>query len=128
MAEMGGRIGYMISRDMEKLLRKLKDSDNRPLWLPSIREGAGHMIYGKPYAINYDMDDVATGNVPLIFGNFSYYGIRNIRSIEIYRFLDSRTMQNYAVECLAFSRRDGRPIGVVDGSGICEAWAKLTMG
>ena len=29
------------------------------------------MIYGKPYAINYDMDDVATGNVPLIFGNFS---------------------------------------------------------
>ena len=86
------------------------------------------MIYGRPYAINYDMDDVATGNVPLIFGNFSYYGIRNIRSIEIYRFLDSRTMQNYAVECLAFSRRDGRPIGVVDGSGICEAWAKLTMG
>ena len=41
MAEMGGRIGYMLSRDMEKLLRKLKDSDNRPLWLPSIREGAG---------------------------------------------------------------------------------------
>lgn len=127
MGEMGGRIGYLMSDSMEQLLRKLKDGDNRPLWLPSIRDGVPNTIYGRPYEVSGHMAAVASGAIPLLFGNFSYYGIRTVRNVEIYRFLDSRTMQNYAVECLAFSRRDGRPIGVLTGA-LCDAWAKLTMG
>ena len=47
-----------------------------------------------------------------------------MNSVEIFRFMDSRTMQNNQVECLAFSRRDGRPMGGV-ASNICEAIAAL---
>ena len=125
--EMGGRIGYMISDDAEKAVRVLVDSEGRPLWVPSTREGAPSMLNGHPYAVNVHMDSVATGDVPILFGNFSYYGIRTVAAIEIFRFMDSRTMQRNTVECLAFARRDARPMGALV-SDACEAYAKLTMG
>ena len=56
-------------------------------------------------AVNGHTDDVAAGNIPMLCGNFSYYGIRTVRRVEIFRFMDSRTLQNNAIECLAFSRR-----------------------
>ena len=132
-SEMGGMLGYMISDGFEKLIRVLTDSDNRPLWVPSTREGVPAMLNGYPYVVNGDMADVAAGAIPCLFGNFSYYGIRTVSSIELFRFLDSRTMQKNAVECLAFSRRDARTMGArrVDTNQSnavkCEAIAKLTM-
>ena len=124
--EGGGRLGYMISDAAEKAARVLTDSDGRPLWVPSTREGAPSMLNGYPYVVNGNMASVAAGNVPILFGNFAYYGIRTVRSIEIFRFMDSRTMQKNTVECLAFSRRDARPMGALVSSA-CEAYAKLTM-
>ncbi len=121
-----GRLGYMLSDDAEKAARVLVDADGRPLWVPSTREGAPSMLNGYPYVVNGHMDSVAAGNVPILFGNFAYYGIRTVRSIEIFRFMDSRTMQKNTVECLAFSRRDARPMGALV-SDACEAYAKLTM-
>ena len=122
----GGMLGYMLSDDAEKAMRVLVDSDGRPLWVPSTREGAPSMLNGYPYVVNGHMDSVAAGKVPILFGNFSYYGIRTVQSVEIFRFMDSRTMQKNTIECLAFSRRDARPMGAIVSSA-CEAYAKLTM-
>ncbi len=125
MAE-GGRLGYMISDDFERLIRVLVDSDSRPLWVPSTREGVPNMLNGHGYEKNYDMDSVATGNVPCLYGHFGYYGIRTVASLELFRFQDSRTMQRNTVEFLGFARRDARPMGALV-SDECEAYAKLTM-
>ena len=122
----GGMLGYMLSDDAEKAMRVMVDADGRPLWVPSTREGAPSMLNGYPYVVNGHMDGVAAGTVPILFGNFSYYGIRTVQSIEIFRFMDSRTMQKNTIECLAFSRRDARPMGAIVSSA-CEAYAKLTM-
>lgn len=111
MPEGGGMIGYMISDDAEKVLRVLVDTDARPLWLPSVREGTPDRYNGYPVIVNGHMDDVATGDVPMLFGNFSYYGIRTVRAFELFRFFDSRTAQKNTVECLAFARRDARFMG-----------------
>ena len=48
MPEGGGMIGYMISDDAEKVLRVLVDTDARPLWLPSVREGTPDRYNGYP--------------------------------------------------------------------------------
>ena len=122
MPEGGGMIGYMISDDAEKVLRVLLDGDNRPLWLPSIREGVPATYNGYPIVINGHMAEVATGNVPMLFGNFSYYAIRTVHAFELFRFFDSRTAQKNTVECLAFARRDARFMGPK------ETIRKLTMG
>ena len=126
MAEGGGRIGYMISDDGERAMRVLVDGDGRPLWVPSTREGTPAMLNGYPYEVNGDMDSVATGNVPILFGNFSYYGIRTVANLELFRFQDSRTMQKNTVEFLGFARRDARPMGAIVSS-LCEAYVSLTM-
>ena len=120
--EGGGMIGYMISDDAEKVLRVLLDGDNRPLWLPSIRDGVPAIYNGYPIVVNGNMAAVATGTIPMLFGNFSYYGIRTVRAFELFRFMDSRTMQKNTVECLAFARRDARYMGPK------AAIRKLTMG
>ena len=125
-AEMGGMTGYMISDGAEKALRVLLDGDNRPLWLPSIREGVPNTLNGYPLVVNGDMADVAASAIPVLFGNFSYYGIRTVAAVEIFRFMDSRTMQKNTIEILAFSRRDGRPMGALT-SALCDAYAKLTI-
>ena len=124
--EMAGVIGYMISDSAEQRARVLTDADNRPLWVPSTREGLPNSFNGYPYVVNGNMAAVASGAVPMLFGNFSYYGIRTVSMVEIFRFMDSRTMQRNTIEILAFSRRDGRAMGAVVG-GKCEAIAKLTM-
>ena len=126
-AEMGGMTGYMISDGAEKALRVLLDGDSRPLWLPSIREGVPNTLNGYPLVVNGDMADVAAGAIPVLFGNFSYYGIRTVAAVEIFRFMDSRTMQKNTIEILAFSRRDGRPMGALTSCLACDAYAKLTI-
>lgn len=121
MPEGGGMIGYMVSDDCEKNLRTLVDTDGRPLWMPSIRQGTPNMFNGWPVVVNGHMAAVTTGAVPMLFGNFAYYGIRTVRAIEIFRFFDSKTARQNRVECVAFARRDGRFMGPTD------AIKKLTM-
>ena len=125
-AEMGGMTGYMISDSAEKALRVLLDGDSRPLWVPSTREGVPNTLNGYPLVVNGNMDAVAAGKIPVLFGNFSYYGIRTVSNVEIFRFQDSRTMQKNSIEILAFSRRDGRPMGALT-SALCDAYAKMTI-
>ena len=132
-AEMGGRTGYMISDDMEMHLFLLSDGDSRPLWVPSTREGVPDMLNKWPYEVNDDLDDVepstaGVGNekVPMLFGNFSYYGIRTIAEIELFRFMDSKTMEKNTMEVLALSRRDGRALGPIVNDRV-DAIARLTM-
>ena len=132
--EMGGTTGYMISDGMEKALRVLLDGDNRPLWVPSTREGLPAMFNAYPLTVNGHMADPAANAIPMLFGNFSYFGIRTVAALSIYRFADSRAMRHHAVDFLAFSRRDSRVLGaeVDERRGgadvkVCEAIVSLKM-
>ena len=110
-AEMGGMTGYMISDGAEKQLRVLEDADDRPLWVPSTREGVPNALNGYPYVVNGHMAAPASATTPVLFGNFSYYGIRTVAAVEIFRFMDSRTMQKNTIEILAFSSPRRPPDG-----------------
>ena len=68
--EMAGVIGYMISDSAEQRARVLTDGDNRPLWVPSTREGLPNSLNGYPYVVNGHMAAVATGAVPMLFRKF----------------------------------------------------------
>ena len=128
----GGMIGWMMHRDVERSLREQVDADSRPLWTPNLEmgraaQGRPAMINGYPYRINQHMEAPDTNNnKPLLFGSYGHYGVRNVGGIDFYRFFDSRTVQNYQVEFIAFSRRDGRSVGPVV-STLCEAYAALQV-
>ena len=65
-------------------------------------------IVGYPYEVSGTLPEVKTGNVPALFGNFSYYAIRRVHGIQIFRFMDSRTMKKNRIEILGLSRCFGR--------------------
>lgn len=125
MGPRGGRVGWLLSDGAEKALRKLKDGDGRPLWQPHNDSIAGSGQSGMLLGYPYEVSEVLNGTLAddsekdVIFGNFSYYGIRNVNAVEMFRFMDSRTMENNEVEIMALSRRFGRPMvnGPTPGAG-----------
>ena len=124
---MMGRIGYLISDDAERICRRIRDDENRPIWVPDLQYGARGMLLGYPYEVSANMDAIGASKVPVLFGNFSYYLIRTVGSVGIYRFWDSQTAETHSIHILGFSRRDGRYYGAFSAGTTCEAVAKLAL-
>ncbi len=124
----GGMVGWMVNDSFIQAIRKLKDSDGRPLWLANLREGDSPTILGYPYRYNQSLDAIATGKVPALFGNFGYYAFRNVMNVGFYRMDDSAFRLKNSVGFVAFARCDSRYMGAFSSGTTCEAVAKLTMG
>lgn len=108
---------YMFHDNCLKLLRKLKDSDGRPIWMPSaaagMANGAPGLLNNRPYHINQNMDSPATGKKSMIFGDCSKYKIRKVKAITLVR-LTERYAEKMQIGFFGFMRCDGRS---VDASG-----------
>lgn len=102
---------YMFHDDCLKLLRKLKDSDGRPIWMPaanaSMANGAPGLLNNSPYRINMHMDSPATGKKSMLFGDFAKYKVRRVKSITLVR-LAERYAEKMQIGFFAFMRMDGR--------------------
>ena len=134
-----GRTGYMIHRNVEKIWRGMRDGDGRPLWVPSVREGAPNMFAGWPYWLNLHMDDVAADQYPMLFGSMGHFAVRQVNDVAVFRFQDSRTMENYSIEIMMFARNDSNTRGPLDNTlaansnaiaakgTVCEAYKKLKI-
>ena len=81
--------GFIMSRQMEKLLRKARDADGRPLWTGSMVAGFGNTLLGHEIRVIDEMDDVTTGKFPIAFGAFDYFILRTVGEVEISNFYDS---------------------------------------
>ena len=94
-------------------------ADARPLWQPSIREGAPDTIDGFGYVINQAMDNVGTGDVPVIFGEFNCYYAREAGALSLRR-LDERFADSLVSGFLLYGRYGGKLVK-------SDAVKKLTM-
>jgi HK97 family phage major capsid protein len=67
-----------------KVIRKLKDADGRPIWVPIPAPGFPATINGVPYSLDLSMDDPGAGKVPLLFGNIAAaYIIRQVQGVQL---------------------------------------------
>lgn len=94
-------------------LRKLVDSDGRPIWMPAANSGmaggAPGLLLDKPYAINQHMADMASGAKSIIYGDHSKYKIRRVNSLIAVR-LTERYAEKLQTGFFVFMRCDGRII------------------
>lgn len=69
---------WMFDDGTLKIIKKMTvgTADDRPLWVPSPRDGAPSTIEGKPYTINQDVAAVAASAKSMLFGDFMNYIIR----------------------------------------------------
>lgn len=100
---------WMMSDTMLRELKKLKDGEGRPLWVPGLQVGGPDRLLGYPYIVNNDVAVPAASAKSLLFGDFSLYYIRDAGGITVLR-LDERYAENLQVAFLAFSRHDGKLI------------------
>lgn len=88
-----GRCRWMMHDQSFKAVKKLKDSTGRPLFIPGY-DGLGgkapDTIMGYPVQINNHMATMAANAKSILFGDFSFYVIRDVVSAtEFQRYTDS---------------------------------------
>ena len=117
---------FMTNDALVRVIRKLKDSQNRPLWVPSFERGimggvgapnggytaeASPVVFdtllGYPLWVNNDCAAPAASAKSLYFGDFSYYKIRDAMDVQMFRFTDSAYTKFGQVGFLAWARMGG---------------------
>lgn len=99
-----------------KVIKKLKDSDGRPLWVPGVAMGEPDTILGHRYIVNQNVPVMAANAKSILFGDFSKYIIRDVLDVTLFRMTDSAYTRKGQVGFLAFSRHDGN---LMDAAGNC---------
>lgn len=108
--ESGDSVGWMFHDKTLAILKKLKDGDGRPLWLPGVAGGDPATILENGYTINQDMAEMAASAKSILFGDFSKYMIRQVMDFMFFRMTDSKYTEKGQVGFLAFMRCDGKII------------------
>lgn len=98
---------WMMHDSSLKVVKKIKDSQNRPLWLPNLTGGEPDTLLGYPIVINQDVAVMAANAKSILFGNFQKYFIRDTKGFTLLR-LTERFADYHQVAFLAFMRTDGR--------------------
>lgn len=97
---------WMLADSSVKVIRKLIDANNLPLWQPSIQAGVPDQIFGKPVVINNDVAAMAASAKSILFGDFTKYKVRRVKDVTLLR-LNERYADAHQVGFLAFARFDG---------------------
>jgi len=102
-----GNARFMMSQAARKLLRKLKDGQNRPLWEPSLQSSTPDTLMGYGLSLNNYMSAPATGVKSIGFGDIrEAYVIRDVSDFALLR-LTERYADYLQVGFLGFQRSDG---------------------
>lgn len=100
---------FMMHDQTLKALKKLKDSQGRPLFLPGIAYKEPDTINGYGFQINNDMAQMAANAKSIAFGDFTNYWVRDVKAVQVVRF-NEKFMDAGQVGFVAFSRADGKLI------------------
>jgi HK97 family phage major capsid protein len=104
-----GRCRFLFNDSTLSVIRKLKDTMGRPLWLPVPVPGMPSTVNGVSYTIDQGMANVGTGNKSVLFGDFhAGYIIRQVLDMQLMR-LSERWADMLQVGYFAFLRMDAIP-------------------
>jgi len=98
---------FMMRDATVGIIRKLQDSQNRPLWEPSVQAGQPDMIMGYPIVVNNDVATAAASAKSIGFGDFSKYIIRDVSGVQLVR-MTERYADALQTGFYAFQRTGGR--------------------
>lgn len=92
------------------IVRKLKDTQNRPVFIPGWDGLGGKMpdtLLGYGVTINQDVAAMAANAKSILFGDFKRYTIRDVMGMTLFRFDDSAYAKLGQVGFLAWMRAGG---------------------
>lgn len=102
-----GNVTFMMSQAARRALRKLKDTQNRPLWEPSLQAGTPDTLMGYGLTINNYVPAPAASAKSIVFGDIrEAYVIRDVSDFALLR-LTERFADFLQVGFIGFQRSDG---------------------
>lgn len=104
---------YMFNDSTLKIIRKLKDAQGHPLWQPSLVMGIPSNVNGRDYVINNDMPVMAANARSILYGDFSRYKVRIVRTGALVH-LQERYADQLSDGFFVWIRADGN---IVDAGG-----------
>ena len=96
----------MFNRNTLYSLVKIKDTTGRYIWQEGAKDGTPPTLFGKTYILNDDLDDAAAGKTSVLFGDFSKFKIRMVRSFRVIR-LNELLAEYLSIGLFGFARVDG---------------------
>lgn len=111
-----GNETFMMNDLTLREIRKIKDGQNRPIFVPGyevgVPGGVPDTLLGNRVVVNQDMAAMAANARSILFGDFSFYTIRDVMEVTMFRFTDSVYATRGQVGFLAWSRHGGQLIDV----------------
>jgi HK97 family phage major capsid protein len=102
----GGSAKFMLSDTALMAAQLIVDSQNRPLWQPSLIQGQADQLLGFGYVVNNDMPVPAANAKSVLFGDFKRgYVVRDITGVQVVR-LGERYADFLQVGWFAYARSD----------------------
>lgn len=97
---------FMFHDSTLKALKKLKDQEGRPIWLPGVAVREPDTILGYGYTVNQDMPVMAAKAKSIVFGDLRKYFIRDVLGVQLV-IMREKWADYLQVGFLAYSRHDG---------------------
>jgi HK97 family phage major capsid protein len=116
-----GNCKWMMHDNSVKIIRKIKDGQQRPIFVPGYEEalptggkagGIPDSLLGDPIQVNQDMPVMAASAKSIAYGDFSFYTIRDVMDVTMFRFTDSAYTKLGQVGFLAWLRSGGNLVDV----------------
>jgi HK97 family phage major capsid protein len=107
---------WMMHDDTLKALRKIKDSQARPIFVPGYETGnaggAPDRLMGREIIINQHMPVMGANAKSILFGDFSKYLIRDVMDTTLFRMTDSAFTLRGQVGFVAFCRSGANMVDI----------------
>lgn len=111
-------VGFMMHDSSLKVLRKIKDTNGRPIFVPGYEQGnpggAPDRLLNRAIMINQHMPVMAANAKSILFGDYKKYIIRDVMDLTLFRMTDSAFTLLGQVGFVAFQRSGGN---FVDAGG-----------
>ena len=109
-------MSWMMTQQLRAEVRKMKDTNGRPIWMPSYDAGIGapqdELLLGERLVINNHMAKPGLSAKTLAYGAMGKYLIRDVMEISLFRFADSAFTIKGQVGFLAWARAGGNLMDV----------------
>ncbi len=110
------KVGFLMHDDSLGAIRKIKDGNGRPLFVPGYEQGnpggAPDRLMNRPIVIDQGMPTMAANAKSIAFGDLSRYFIRQVMDLTIFRMVDSAYTLKGQIGFVAFNRQGGNLIDV----------------
>lgn len=102
---------WMFSQSVRRLIRKLKDTSGRPIWIPSYDAGIQgtrvDLLLDKPIQINNHMPTPAANAKSISYGDHKKYIVRDEMGLTVFKFEDSTYIKKGQIGFMGWCRFGG---------------------